>query len=157
MDQNKQTIQRFYAAFSALDAEAMVACYSADIQFYDPVFGLLESREMVGAMWTMLCGRATGWSLGVEAVEDLGDGYYTCEWEARYLFGPKRRLVTNRVKAHMRVQGGVILEHSDAFSVHRWSAQAYGWIGWLFGWMGWWQRKVQNQARAMLFHHLERG
>ena len=156
MDQNKQTISRFYQAFAALDADAMADCYANQISFYDPVFGLLESREMVGGMWKMLCSRATGWSLSAEEPVDLGDGYYTCVWVAKYLYGKQRRPVINRVKAHMRVEDGVITEHSDAFSVHRWSAQAYGWKGWLFGWMGLWQRKVQNQARALLFQYLEK-
>ena len=157
MDQNKQTITRFYTAFSNLDSGGMAACYGNEIQFYDPVFGLLESKEMVSGMWRMLCQKATNFSLRMEEPEDVGDGYYTCVWEASYLYGKQRRKVVNRVKAHVRMEAGLIVEHSDAFSVHRWSAQAFGWIGWLFGWMGWWQRKVQNQARASLFRYLEQG
>ena len=38
-DANSALITRFYQAFQRLDAEAMVACYSDDIVFSDPVFG----------------------------------------------------------------------------------------------------------------------
>ena len=52
--QNEALIKRFYAAFAALDADTMQACYAPDASFEDPVFKL-QGREQIGAMWRMLC------------------------------------------------------------------------------------------------------
>ena len=42
MNANEQLISSFYTAFQKLDHRKMVACYSDDIVFFDPVFGLLK-------------------------------------------------------------------------------------------------------------------
>ena len=54
---NAELITRFYQAFQRLDAEAMVACYSPDVHFSDPVFTDLNGQE-AGDMWRMLASRA---------------------------------------------------------------------------------------------------
>ena len=59
---NAELIHTFYQAFQRLDAEAMAACYSADVRFSDPVFVGLQGRE-AGDMWRMLCTRAADFSL----------------------------------------------------------------------------------------------
>lgn len=149
MDPNTETIERFYRAFQQLDHRSMNACYTDDIVFYDPVFELLRGDE-VTSMWEMLCTRARDFELSFGPVVALDHEYYTCEWTARYLFSGTGRPVVNRVKAHMRMANGVILEHSDAFSVHQWSIQALGWKGRLFGWNRFFQRAIRNKARRSL-------
>ena len=62
-ERNRETLERFFRAFSARDGETMAACYHADAQFTDPVFTLRGSD--VGAMWRMLCKR--GRDLRVES------------------------------------------------------------------------------------------
>jgi len=62
MSDNAATIERFYSAFQILDYAGMNACYSEDIAFSDPVFGLLRGNE-VRSMWEMLCKNATDFSL----------------------------------------------------------------------------------------------
>ena len=39
-EDNKQLIERFYAAFGRRDGDAMAACYAPDASFSDPVFPL---------------------------------------------------------------------------------------------------------------------
>ena len=39
-DAHNALITRFYQAFQRLDAEAMSACYTDDVVFSDPAFGL---------------------------------------------------------------------------------------------------------------------
>ncbi|RYD70667.1 MAG: nuclear transport factor 2 family protein, partial [Sphingobacteriales bacterium] len=116
MDANEQLISNFYTAFQKKDAAAMNACYSDDIVFYDPVFELLEHGS-VKYMWEMLCKNAKDFSLTYGNIKNLGDDYYTCDWIASYTFSATGRTVVNNVKAHMKIQGGKIIEHSDAFSV----------------------------------------
>ncbi|MFZ4770690.1 MAG: nuclear transport factor 2 family protein [Ferruginibacter sp.] len=154
MNTNEQLIHNFYTAFQQLDAKAMNACYSDDIVFYDPVFELLRADE-AKAMWEMLCKNAKDFTLRFENIKDLGDDYYTCDWVASYTFSKTGRKVVNKIKAHMMIVDGIIIEHSDAFSLHKWSIQALGFSGWLLGWNSFYQRKIKNTARRNLLRFRE--
>ena len=138
-----QIITRFYTAFQQLDAAGMISCYSHDIVFSDPVFGLLDADE-TRAMWTMLCSQAKNFSLEFSPIQSLDDEYATCNWTATYTFSKTGRKVVNRVKAHMRIKDGLIIEHSDAFRISKWAAQALGWKGELFGWTSFLKKKIQK-------------
>ena len=70
---NRETIERFYAAFGQCNGAAMTACYAPDAHFRDPAFGDLEGEE-IGAMWRMLTSRATDLKIELhehEADEDV--------------------------------------------------------------------------------------
>jgi ketosteroid isomerase-like protein len=154
MNTNEQLIHNFYTAFQQLDAKAMNACYSDDIVFFDPVFELLRGNE-AKAMWEMLCKNAKDFTLSFENIKDLGDNYYTCDWVASYTFSKTGRKVVNKIKAHMMIVDGIIIEHSDAFSLHKWSIQALGFSGWLLGLNSFYQRKIKNTARRNLLRFRE--
>lgn len=149
MQTSAELITRFYTAFSRLDAETMIDCYADDIVFSDPAFGLLQGEE-VHAMWRMLCGNARDFSLRFSDIELLDEEYATCRWTASYTFSRTGRKVVNHVKAFMRIRDGKIIEHSDAFPLSKWAAQALGWKGQLFGWMGWFRRGIQKNVRKKL-------
>lgn len=149
MQTNAEIIAKFYSAFQKLDYPTMNSCYSDDIVFSDPAFGLLRSEE-AKSMWEMLCKRAKDFTLTFSDVELLDDEYATCRWTASYIFSGTGNKVVNNIKAYMRFKDGKIIEHSDAFKLSKWAAQALGWRGALFGWMGWFQRKVQKMARKNL-------
>ena len=42
---NEELINKFYSAFQKLDHAAMNSCYSEDIVFFDPVFGIIAGRS----------------------------------------------------------------------------------------------------------------
>ena len=149
MTTNKELINNFYAAFQQLDYKGMIKCYSDDIIFYDPVFELLTGNE-AKYMWEMLCNNAGNFSLTYGNIIELDEEYCTCDWVATYTFSKTGRNVVNRVKANMRFANGEIIEHSDAFSLHKWSRQALGLPGVLFGWNSFFQRKIKNQAKRSL-------
>lgn len=149
MPANEEVISRFYSAFQQLDYNTMNSCYSDDIVFSDPAFGLLKGEE-VKAMWELLCKRAKDFSLTYSDIERIDDEYATCKWTASYIFSATGNKVVNHIKAYMRLKDGKIIEHSDAFKLSRWASQALGWKGALFGWMGWFQRSVQKKARKGL-------
>lgn len=155
MDQNEQLISKFYTAFQQKDAAGMNACYSNDIVFYDPVFELLENGRAKD-MWEMLCKNASDLSLTYGNIKNLGEDYYTCDWVATYTFSQTGRKVVNNVKAHMKIADGKIVEHSDAFSLHKWSTQALGFSGWLLGWNSFFQRKIKNKARRNLVNYISK-
>src|SRR6266511_3882427 len=46
-DQNRELIERLYAALDRADGDAMAACYAPDARFSDPAFGELQ-RERAG-------------------------------------------------------------------------------------------------------------
>jgi ketosteroid isomerase-like protein len=152
-------IERFYAAFAALDGEAMQACYAPDARFADPVF-TLEGREQIGAMWRMLCDatRAKGrdaWKLTLGAVSADGSKG-RAHWEAHYRFSATGRMVHNIVEAEFVFRDGLIASHSDQFDFWRWSRQALGPAGTLLGWSALLQSKVRSQAAASLAAYSDR-
>lgn len=154
MDKNEELISRFYTAFQELNYDEMNSCYSDDIVFFDPVFSLLE-RNQVKSMWKMLCTTAKNFELQFGNIVALDDEYYTCEWIASYTFSRTGRKVINKVKAFMRIADGKIIEHSDGFSLHKWSMQALGFSGWLLGWNRFFQNKIKNHARRNLNKFME--
>ena len=156
MNNNEALVEKFYTAFKQLDAKAMNACYSNDIAFYDPMFELLRGDE-AKAMWEMLCKNAKDFSLTYSNIQDLGDDYYTCEWTASYIFSKTGRKVINKCMAHIKIENGLITEHSDAWSMHKWSEQAIGLPGKFLGWAGFFQRKLKNTAKRNLLDYLENG
>ena len=154
MNTNTQLVEKFYTAFQQLDAATMNSCYSDDIVFFDPVFGLLKSHEAT-SMWEMLCKNASNFSLTYGNIIALDEEYCTCDWIARYTFSKTGRQVINKVKANMRFADGKIIEHSDAFSVHQWSRQAFGITGVLLGWNSIFQNKIKNTARKSLLRFMK--
>lgn len=143
-DANQALITRFYQAFQRLDAEAMVACYSEDITFSDPVFGTLRGQD-VGDMWRMLTTRAKDFSLTFDHVQANPDSA-SAHWVARYLFSQTGRTVVNDIQARFVIRDGLILQHDDSFDFWRWSRQALGLPGLFLGWSPWLQDKVCRHA-----------
>jgi ketosteroid isomerase-like protein len=155
MDPNEQIISNFYHSFQRLDAQGMNSCYSDDIVFFDPVFELLQA-DQARAMWRMLCGNAKDFSLTYGNIKALDEEYYTCDWVATYTFSQTGKRVVNNVKAHMKMLDGKIVEHSDGFSLHKWSTQALGFPGWLLGWNSFFQRNKKNNARKTLLQYMQK-
>lgn len=153
---NKQIVEKFYESFSRRDFQAMNECYSEDIVFSDPVFGFLEGEE-VRKMWEMLCKNAKDFSLTYTNITELDHEYLTCEWVAKYTFETTGRKIENRIKAFMRINDGKITEHSDAFRLSSWLAQAFGLKGKLFGWTNYMKRAVQKKARRSLDRFMNQG
>ena len=151
---NKQLVERFYTAFQQLDYKTMQDCYSDDAIFNDPAFGLLQGEE-VKAMWEMLCKRAKDFSLVYSNIGLLDEEYATCNWTATYIFSATGRKVVNKITAHLRIQNGKIIEHSDAFKLSKWAAQALGFNGILLGWTGFMKRKIRKNARKGLTNFME--
>ena len=152
---NKALIEHFYNAFQKLDHATMNSCYSDDIIFSDPVFGLLQADE-VKAMWKMLCTNAKDLSLTYSNIQSVDEEYYTCNWTATYTFSKTGRKVVNNIKAFMRIKDAKIIEHSDGFRLSTWIAQAFGWKGVWLGWTGFMKRKIQKAARKSLEKFMER-
>ncbi len=154
MQTNAEIISRFYTAFQQKDYQGMNACYSDDIVFSDPAFGLLRGDE-AKYMWEMLCKNAKDFSLTFSDIQLLDEEYATCKWTATYTFSQTGRKVVNHIKAFMKLKDGKIIEHSDAFPLSKWAGQALGWKGQVFGWMGWMKRAIQKKARKNLIAFIE--
>lgn len=139
-------IHTFYEAFGKGDADTMAGCYHPDVQFEDPIFGVLNG-EQVMTMWRMLIKRSKG-KLAIRIDHVMSqDGKGSCTWTATYVFSKTGRRVVNRIHADFEFKDGKIWRHVDEFSVWRWSRQALGLPGVLLGWTPWMRRKLQAEAR----------
>ncbi len=159
MKANSNLITSFYEAFQQRDHVAMIACYHPSIHFSDPVFTDLHGEE-AKAMWHMLCERGTDLGVVFRDVE-AGDETGRAHWEARYTFSKGSRPVHNVVDASFVFQDGLIIRHSDAFDLWRWTRMAIGPAGTALGWSGPFQNKVRATAmgglRKFMTGHPEYG
>ncbi|WP_439885272.1 nuclear transport factor 2 family protein [Pseudomonas syringae] len=145
---NSALITRFYEAFAQLDAEAMIACYTDDVLFSDPVFDELRGRQ-AGDMWRMLTSRAKDFSVVFDQVR-ADDRSGSAHWVATYLFSQTGRTVVNDIQARFVFRDGLICEHHDHFDLWRWSRQALGAKGLLLGWAPMVQNAIRGQAQKGL-------
>lgn len=156
MDSPHQALIRgFYDAFGRRDHAAMAAAYLPTATFTDPVFGTLTGWR-IGAMWRMLCERATDLTItatDIQADADRGSAH----WEAHYTFTATGHRVHNVIEATFRLEGGKILTHVDRFSLYRWSSQALGFKGVLLGWSPLVQHAVRKQAARGLEQFIARN
>jgi ketosteroid isomerase-like protein len=149
---NAVLLTNFYNAFAARNADAMAASYASDATFSDPVFTSLHGNE-VGAMWKMLCSRAT--DLRIEARDiDAGDSEGKAHWEAWYTFTKTGRPVHNVIDATFEFRDGRIAAHRDRFDLWRWTGQALGTSGKVLGWSPLIQGAVRKQAREGLAKYM---
>jgi ketosteroid isomerase-like protein len=148
-DANRETIERFYAAFGECNGSAMTACYAPDAHFRDPAFGDLQGAD-IGAMWRMLTNRAT--DLKIELHEHEADeASGSAHWIARYTFSTGRPVV-NDIQAKFRfAENGLIADHVDDFDFHRWAGQALGFSGHLVALLP----PLRSKARAKALDQLE--
>ncbi len=145
---NEALITRFYTAFAARDAVAMGACYHPGVHFSDPVFPELHGDD-ARAMWSMLCARGKDLTIAFRDVRaDSQRG--SASWIARYTFSASGRFVTNRINAEFELADGLIVRHTDRFSLYAWARSALGPTGVLLGWTPLVQSKIRRQAAAAL-------
>jgi ketosteroid isomerase-like protein len=145
MTANENTIQKFYTAFANGDAIQMCECYHPNIQFRDPIFGLLKGNE-VCKMWKMLIEKSKG-DLKIDYFDVKADEYLgSVSWIATYHFSKTNRKVINSIATKLHFQDGLIIKHTDDFDIWKWSKQALGIQGFIFGWTGFLQKQIQKQA-----------
>ncbi|MEO6408933.1 MAG: nuclear transport factor 2 family protein [Burkholderiaceae bacterium] len=156
---NTALIERFYAAFAALDGAAMQACYAEDASFADPVF-TLQGRAQVGGMWRMLCAatREKGRDVWKLKLGDISADGSTgrAHWEAHYRFGATGKMVHNIIDAQFVFRDGLIARHTDHFDFWRWSRQALGVPGTLLGWSPLLRNQVRTKAAGNLAAFMSR-
>ena len=144
---NAALLERFYAAFAHRDAAAMSACYAPAARCTDPVFDL--AGDVVGAMWSMLCERATDLRVEWRDIR-ADDSHGSAHWEPRYTFSATGREVHNVIDAAFTFAAGRIVRHVDTFDLWRWSRMALGAKGLLLGWSPLVRNAVRQQARRGL-------
>jgi ketosteroid isomerase-like protein len=140
---NAKTIESFYTAFAALDADGMNRCYDESVvRFSDPVFTDLRGAEVTG-MWRMLCARATNFDLTFDDV-DADDESGRAHWVARYTFAKTKRPVVNDIRATFVFDEGRIVQHRDVFDLWKWAGQAL-------------QHSIRKEARKNLERFLAKS
>ncbi len=151
-----ELIEKFYDAFTNLDADKMASCYHDDIVFEDPAFGTLKG-ERAKAMWQMLCESQKGKDfIVVSSNIDANKVNGSAHWEAYYTFSKTGRKVHNKIDATFQFKDSLIIRHTDDFNIHKWAKQAMGIKGLLFGGMGFFKEKLQKQTNYLLDKYIER-
>jgi ketosteroid isomerase-like protein len=146
----KSTIEKFYKAFSELDAETMASCYAKNVVFEDPAFGVLNG-EHAKNMWRMLCESQKGKDFTVVASNFKADEKTgSAHWEAFYTFSQTGRKVHNKIDAHFEFENGLIVKHTDHFNLHSWAKQAMGFKGILLGGTPFFKKKLHAQTNRLL-------
>lgn len=146
----ENVIEKFYKAFSNLDAETMVSCYHDQVVFEDPAFGILYG-ERAKNMWRMLCESQKNKDFRIdyskiEATKNEGSAF----WEAFYTFSKTGRKVHNRIHAKFEFKDGKIIKHTDTFNLHSWSKQALGLKGFVLGKTMYFKNKLKVQTNRLL-------
>ena len=145
MNPNEQLIHKFYTAFANADTKTMCECYRNDIQFQDPVFGILKGDD-VNQMWKMLIEKSKG-NIKIEFSNIKANEYLgSAKWVATYNFSKTNRKVVNVIYAQFKFQDNLIIRHTDNFDIWKWSKQALGFKGLLLGWTGFMQKQIHKQA-----------
>ncbi|MCR9183211.1 MAG: nuclear transport factor 2 family protein [Flavobacteriaceae bacterium] len=140
---------RFYTAFAKGDAETMTSLYAEQIEFEDPAFGKLKN-DRAKMMWSMLLERSQG-NLKIEyRIIESTEKTALVNWEARYPFSKTGRQIHNKISAHLTIEDGKIIKHTDHFNLWKWSQQALGFKGLLMGWTPFFRKKLQQQTRGLL-------
>lgn len=146
MTTNTGLIEKFYTAFAHADPEGMVSCYTDDITFEDPAFGMLKGEDAKN-MWRMLVNPGLSLIFSKVWADDNKGGAH---WEATYTFSKTGRKVVNKIDAQFEFREGKISKHTDHFNFWKWSAQALGAPGLLLGWTPFLRNKVRQQALERL-------
>jgi len=150
----KDIIVQFYEAFVNGDAKKMGECYSEDVVFEDPAFGILKGQK-AKMMWQMLLSKKDK-SPKIEFKNvELNGNKGKAEWTARYKYGEKNRNVINNVFAEFHIENGKIINHKDTFNVWKWSKQALGLPGLILGWTPFMKNKIQDTTNNMLKNYIK--
>ncbi len=152
----KETIEKLYSSFAALDAEGMCSCYHEEATFEDPAFGKLNS-EQAKSMWKMLISSQKGKEFIVTYSDiEASDSSGTAKWEAKYNFSKTGRPVHNKIESSFEFKDGLIIKHVDQFNLHSWAKQALGGSGAILGWTGFFKKKLQAQTNSLLRKFMEK-
>ena len=131
----------------------MTNCYHSEVTFKDPAFGQL-SGDRACMMWEMLLSNTDAASVITHTNVIANKEFGSANWKAEYFFGPDKRKVTNEVKAEFVFKDGLILNHTDSFSMWKWSRQALGISGLLLGWTPIIKNKVQKTTKKRLDQYI---
>jgi ketosteroid isomerase-like protein len=149
-DMTKYNLVRdFYEAFIKGNAAAMSNCYSDDVHFEDPAFGILKGNE-AKAMWEMLIKSSKGALKVTYSDIEVNGNTGKAKWKAEYKFSQTGREVVNHITSNFEFANGKIVKHIDKFNLWKWSQQALGTIGFLFGWSQFFKKNLQKKTNLLL-------
>ena len=148
---NQQIIESFLIALKNKDYELMKELFASNIQYFDPVYSYLKQEEVIG-MWKMELRSYDEYILTWDNIIDKGDGYFSVKCNTSFL--RNRKLINLKHTLHVKIENGIISEHSNAFSIHELVKQEKGFSGWLLGWNRYYQNIIKLKARQELYKML---
>jgi len=156
VNEHKKLIKKFYSSFSKGNSAGMAECYHENVTFEDPVFGKL-SGSRASKMWHMLLEKGKGnLKINFDSIsshENTG----SVNWTAEYFYGPRKRPVTNKVRAKFEFKDGKIIKHVDDFNLYKWTQQAMGGIGYALGWTPFFKKKIRKTVNSQLDRFIDKN
>ncbi len=142
-------IEDFFSYLRANDAESLMKCYADDAVYFNPLSDLVQ-QPAIELVWKTFMDDAAGLEITWAVVEDKGEGYYACKWQASFNHTLTGKKVVMPVAAYFKCANNLIAEHSDGFSLHQYSAQAFGFPATIIGWNSYYQKKIKLKYRKRL-------
>jgi len=154
MNSNEELLFKFYSAFQTRDKKSMLECYHDEVEFRDPVYGIVKGVA-AKAMWLMILERGNELKIefrNVSANENEG----RVDWTAYYTYSKTDRQIVNRIHATFKFKDGKIIFHRDRYSVWRWAGMALGLTGYLLGFTPFIQNQIKSDAVTSLRMYIKR-
>ena len=154
MNSNEEILYKFYTAFQSRDKKSMLECYHDEVEFRDPVHGIVKGVA-VKAMWLMILERGNELKIefrNVRANENEG----SVDWIAYYTYSKTDRPISNKVHASFKFKDGKIIYHRDSYSIWRWAGMALGLTGYLLGFTPFIQNQIKSDAQTSLRMYIKR-
>lgn len=150
---NNENLDPFFIAWSKLDYKGIMACYAQSFVYNNPLVGVLP-YEIAIEYWRMRCEKTKELTITYGDCTWTDDEYVTCPWQAGFIYYGNGKKVVVKGKAFLRVQNGLITEHSDGFKLGDWLKQVYGWQGTLFSFTGMMKRKAIHLEQQILDEYI---
>ena len=142
MNDNFSIIKDFTKAIDQKDVHQLSLCYSSEIVFFDPLFGLLRN-DFVTNMWKYRFNNYQNMKIEWGDIVDNEDDYFTVQWRLEFVSSETGRVVKLNLKSNLRIINDKIAEQSDAYRLHQLLEQEYGIAGKLLGWNRLYQKRIK--------------
>lgn len=154
MNSNEEILQKFYYAFQTRDKKSMLECYHDEVEFRDPVYGIVKGVA-AKAMWLMILERGNELKIDFRNIKaNETDG--SVDWSSTYTYSKTERTICNKVHATFKFRDGKIIFHRDSYSVWRWAGMALGFTGYFLGFTPFIQNQIKSDAVTSLKMYIKR-
>jgi ketosteroid isomerase-like protein len=141
-------VHSFFQCLESGDGAGAAASYAADVQYSDPLLGMLTGQRAL-LRWPHFLKKAQGLDLFFNILS-TDAGAVKARYRLRYTDAGTGRRIDNDVHAEFTTRDDKIIRHRDSFSTWRFAAMQLGIQGRLLGFLPPLIHRLQREARADL-------